>query len=217
MRPTLLLALASLVAAPFAQAQSLPSDTVHFAGVAYPTVIIGGQTWFATNLSTEVFANGDPLAAPRRPRRWVRTDVPAVSPCPWPWGGDVAPGLLYNGYAVLDPRGLCPAGWRVPSDADWDSLAQHLGPPTQAARQLKSLRWDGDDPLGFAAHPVGFRSRLDGTHVYAGTFAYFWSSTPQDEGIAVRHLALHFSHFYRGTQDPHMGFSVRCVQDTVPH
>lgn len=214
MRPLLLAVFTFAFAA--SRAQWLPSDTVYYAGIAYPTVVIAGQTWFKTNLASPTFTNGDPLASPRRPRRWARTDAPASSACPWPLGGDVAPGLLYNGYAVLDPRGLCPTGWRVPSAADWDTLALHLGPPTQAARQLKSLRWDGDDALGFTAHPVGFRSRLDGQLVYSGTITYFWSSTPQADGIAARHLALHFSHFYSSTQDPHMGFSVRCVQDAAP-
>ena len=28
-------------------------------------------------------------------------------------------GRLYNWYAVNDPRGLCPTGWHVPTDAEW--------------------------------------------------------------------------------------------------
>ncbi len=36
-------------------------------------------------------------------------------------------GYLYNGPVALDARGVCPTGWKVPSDDDWMMLEQHLG------------------------------------------------------------------------------------------
>ena len=38
-------------------------------------------------------------------------------------------GYLYNGYSVIDSRGLCPTGWRVPSDNDWQELELFIGMP----------------------------------------------------------------------------------------
>ncbi len=31
-------------------------------------------------------------------------------------------GLFYNWKAVDDTRGLCPDGWRIPSDTEWQQL-----------------------------------------------------------------------------------------------
>jgi uncharacterized protein (TIGR02145 family) len=37
-------------------------------------------------------------------------------------------GFLYNWYAVTDSRKLCPAGWHVPTDAEWTIMIQTLDP-----------------------------------------------------------------------------------------
>ena len=36
-------------------------------------------------------------------------------------------GILYNWHAVADAQGLCPTGWRVPTDDDWKALEMSLG------------------------------------------------------------------------------------------
>ncbi len=46
-------------------------------------------------------------------------------------------GKLYNWFAVVDTNGLCPQGWHVPSDADWDTLVKYLGGDS-AADKLKA-------------------------------------------------------------------------------
>ena len=35
-------------------------------------------------------------------------------------------GKLYNGFAAFDDRGLCPQGWRVPTDTDWNMLIDYM-------------------------------------------------------------------------------------------
>jgi len=47
-------------------------------------------------------------------------------------------GALYNWYAVTDTRNLCPAGWHVPSDAEWTKLTQQLGGLGVAGGKLKN-------------------------------------------------------------------------------
>ena len=36
-------------------------------------------------------------------------------------------GRLYSFYTILDDRKICPSGWHVPSDADWQILEIELG------------------------------------------------------------------------------------------
>jgi len=38
-------------------------------------------------------------------------------------------GGLYNGYAVVDSRGLCPAGFHVSTEAAWIDMELALGIP----------------------------------------------------------------------------------------
>jgi hypothetical protein len=45
---------------------------------------------------------------------------------------------LYNWYAVVDDNGLCPQGWHVPSDAEWDTLVTYLGGKDVAGNKLKA-------------------------------------------------------------------------------
>lgn len=41
-------------------------------------------------------------------------------------------GYLYNGNAVLDERNICPSGWHVPTDSDWENLIKTLGGPQRS-------------------------------------------------------------------------------------
>lgn len=51
-------------------------------------------------------------------------------------------GYLYNWYAVNDPRKLCPAGWHVPTDAEWTIMIQTLD-PSQAVTSANVLTFAG--------------------------------------------------------------------------
>lgn len=111
-------------------------------------------------------------------------------------------GLLYGYPAVVDPRGLCPEGWHVPTDADWAQLELALGMPVSEVDSLSpagSGAWRGeganvggqlkatttwDDPntganntSGFAAKASGQRAMPGAGYQGLGTMAAFWTST----------------------------------------
>ena len=114
-----------------------------YQGYDYEVVKIGSQCWFAENLRSEQFENGDPIS--------FNTNE----------GGD---GLLYTWYAVDDARGLCPSGWNVPSGADWSQLKNHLGGYNVAGEKMKSTDgWlnggNGTNTSGFNALPSGYWGR----------------------------------------------------------
>jgi uncharacterized protein (TIGR02145 family) len=85
-------------------------------------------------------------------------------------------GRLYNGYAVDDPRGLCPSGWHVPSDAEWTALTDALGGGKVAGKKMKSTAWDGTNSSGFSALPGGARDGSLGYFYDDGYYGYWWSS-----------------------------------------
>ena len=93
------------------------------------TVTIGTQIWAVANLNVNTFRNGDSIPEARTPQEWVAAGE-AGKPAWCYYNNDPANGLkygkLYNWYAVNDPRELAPAGWTLPSDADWAELTHYL-------------------------------------------------------------------------------------------
>ena len=109
-------------------------STVTFDGYTYDLVVIGDQCWFAENLRTTVFSNGDVIPAYLKIMNGYRNNGSYISA--WRRRYDcnhASPeidacdeiqalteyGRLYNWYAVDDTRGLCPSGWHVPSVRGW--------------------------------------------------------------------------------------------------
>jgi uncharacterized protein (TIGR02145 family) len=153
----------------------------------YKWVKIGDQTWLAENL---VYDNGCSK------KNWVnRQDLG--------WCGYYennkekyfSRGLLYqwsaamNGSSQAGAQGVCPSGWHVPSDEDFNKLELFLGADQseinisgwiesgKVGQKLKAFSWGGTDEYGFSAIPAGFRYS-DGSYNFAsaGEFTNFWSS-----------------------------------------
>lgn len=88
-------------------------------GNSYKPINLGSQTWFAENLRVRSYSNGDPIPyftdnKETYPRKGVYVQFEDNS-------------RAYNWYSVVDGRGLCPTGWRVPTKADWERLRTYLG------------------------------------------------------------------------------------------
>ena len=132
------------------------SPSVSWNGHEYGVVSIGGRCWFNENLRTATYANGDTIPA---------ASQDAISDS----GAQINPdedsdayldeyGRLYNGFAVLDDRNLCPTGWQVPSDADFLQLEHVLGAPWEDLNQ--EPMWSLD--IGESAN-VGGQLKTTGT------------------------------------------------------
>ena len=204
---------------------------VEYGGVVYPTIAVGNQCWFAENLRTTSFADGSPIpTAEALAAVWHTATVPlhcaygnAAST------GDVQ-GLLYNGYAVLDPRGLCPSGWHVPSDVEFRTLESYLGmaPSVLTATgwrsggQGKALKaspadepgWNGSNASGLTVLPGGLRSGVSGAFLQGGVSAYLFTSTlDADNRLLSRYLYVLSDGIYRGPARLTSGYNVRCMRD----
>ncbi len=103
-------------------------------GNIYETVIIGNQEWMSENLRVTKYNDGSdiPVIIDSKSRRDSQEGAYAIFPHHQVDGIDSdeamvdAYGKLYNWYAADDSRGLCPSGWRVPSDSDWAALLDYL-------------------------------------------------------------------------------------------
>jgi uncharacterized protein (TIGR02145 family) len=85
----------------------------------YATVTIGTQVWMTKNLDVDRYRNGDIIPEVKDSIAWANLKTGAW--CYYnndPELGKIY-GKLYNWYAVNDPRGLAPAGYHIPTDAEW--------------------------------------------------------------------------------------------------
>ena len=188
-----------------------------YQGHDYATVQIGEQCWFAENLRSENYKNGDAIPAGLGNSGWDSINSGASAVYEESASNLETYGRLYNWYAVDDARGLCPSGWHVPTDGEWTVLTDHLGGESVAGVQMKaSYGWSGGDngtnSSGFSGLPGGLRNS-DGYFYYAGGYGYWWSSSPIGSYAWYRNLFSSNEDVYRGTYDQRRGFSVRCVLD----
>lgn len=191
------------------------TSTVTFDGHAYSTVQIGTQCWFAENLRTTQYADNSAIPEVNNGTAWSTTNNGARAA----YNNDPSTyGYLYNWYAVDSAAGLCPTGWHVPTDGEWTTLANGLGGPTVAGREMKSSAsdnpsWDGTNSSGFSGLPGGFRLP-NGVFIHVGTNCFLWSTTPAGGGAAWgRSLSYLHDDLYQSGNLQTAGFSVRCLQN----
>ena len=192
-------------------------DPHSYQGYDYATVLIGDQCWFAENLRSENYENGDAIPAGLSDSEWENTSLGAVAV----YGENASNlneyGRLYNWYAVDDARGLCPSGWHVPTDGEWTVLTDDLGGWSVAGGKMKTTYgWygggNGTNSSGFSGLPGGGRDSA-GNFYEAGNSGVWWSSSPNGEGAWQRVLHNDFEAAGRFWGYPKLGHSVRCVRD----
>lgn len=182
------------------------------AGNAYWTVRIGDQCWMAQNLRTSVYRDGTAIPGVSEPSVWTRLRTGAWAHYDNEAAHDSTHGKLYNGFAVSHRAGLCPVGWHVPTDAEWDTLVRFL--EKDAGHLLKSASgWNGSNLTDFNALPSGNR-RVEGGFFNVGRSTVFWSSTANGPDQAwSRSLLTSYRDLFRFSNDRRYGYSVRCVMD----
>ena len=153
----------------------------------YKTITIGSQVWMAENLRVAHYCDGTKIPNVIKDKKWRNLSEGACCDYDGDEIYDKIFGKLYNWYAVNDNRKICPKGWHVPSDKDWDVLVNYLGGSGVAGGKMKEAKtkhWD-DTNIG-ATNLSGFRG-LPGGYRYAygncdfmDANAYWWTSTKFD-------------------------------------
>jgi uncharacterized protein (TIGR02145 family) len=131
-------------------------------------------------------------------------------------------GLLYNFYTV-ETKKLCPVGWHVPTETDWQELICFVGDEQSAAMYLKSLDFwtengNGLDEFCFSALPSGGR-KYTGAFDDLNNFGSWWSSTEEYSLDFKKEYAISFQmSFWNATviswiNKKQEGYTVRCVKN----
>ena len=106
----------------------------------------------------------------------------------------------------------CPAGWRVPTQAEIQSLDNTYFQWTNVNDISGGWFTDKNSGNNIFLPAAGWRNR-SGTLGNAGTLGYYWSNTSVDGGTRAR--TLNFGSTVVGVVGTNrvLGFSVRCVSD----
>lgn len=197
----------------------------------YRTVTIGTQTWMAENL------NYKPVGIDSGWCYDNSTDSCSKYGRLYTWAAamglnDSCNTKTCSTQVASIQQGICPAGWHVPSGAEWTLLTDTTLVDSTATTELKSIfGWlsipdsniaaDGSigyilvadssaDRYGFRALPAGYREK-NGAFDGDGIDAFFWTSSERLATTAFEHFlgtSLQFSSSLKST-----GISLRCLKN----
>jgi uncharacterized protein (TIGR02145 family) len=161
-------------------------------GNVYQTVRIGNQVWTAENLRTTKFNDGASIGSAYH---FYNNTTDAAAKKKW--------GALYEWSAVKTGK-LAPAGWHVPTNAEWDTLQNYLiaqgynyDGTTSENKIAKSMAATTDwqtcsepgalsndlsinNASGFSALPAGWRYWSGNVFKDQNSNAYWWTATARD-------------------------------------
>jgi uncharacterized protein (TIGR02145 family) len=210
-------------------------------GNVYNTVTIGSQVWMVENLNTTRFQNGDivPTTNPSTLNIIYETN-PKYQ---WAYDGDEHKvkkyGRLYTWYVAADSRNICPVGWHVPSDAEWNimqkylidnrynydglpqnnGIAKSLASPNEWGYSLERGAPSNNDfaecanKSGFSALPGGYRA-FDGLFVGFGSNGSWWSNSEETSYKAYyRYIRFNRNDLIKSSNMEFCGASIRCIKD----
>jgi len=193
---------------------------VDYEGKTYETVKIGNQIWMAENLNYAVSGSKCYDNKESNCDKYGRL---------YDW--QTATGISNDYKSNIKYRGICPFGWHIPSQVDWDELMRYADglsvweSPYKspiAGKYLKATSgWNnngnGQDTYGFAALPGGFSYPEDGgsnsgKSYDAGNFGLWW----------IANELYYFRRMYQygdgvdwdfSASNKRSFFSVRCLKD----
>jgi uncharacterized protein (TIGR02145 family) len=161
-------------------------------GNVYKTITLDDGVWMAENLKTTKYNDGTSIPMIKDIKAWKETKTPAFG-----WHKDDAVyrntyGAIYNWYAVATYK-LCPAGWHVPEEEEWNTLMDYAGTidlsgdnPAKlkeaGTAHWKSPNTGATNEIFFTALPAGQVSYFY-TDAEPGTMTNWWTSTEDRNGM----------------------------------
>jgi uncharacterized protein (TIGR02145 family) len=216
----------------------------------YKTKQIGTQTWMAENLNYNVsgskcYGEGGQLIVDDEggdtPIRTTLSNDEVKANCDkygrlYDWATAMVLPSSCNSTSCASRisakhKGICPDGWHIPSNADWDVLVNYAGGYSTAGTKLRTTSgWEltpfsvilvnGTDDYGFSALPGGY-GEPDGDFGGANYDGNWWSASEYDSDFAYFRYMFSWEEYVRGNimQETYFDHdksdlsSVRCVQD----
>ena len=198
-------------------------------GKVYRTVEIGDQVWMAENLNYSDSVKTPSLKGHSLCYR-SNAEYCDVAGRLYFWAAAIDSVKLANdadnpldcGYGKIctlpdTVYGICPPGWHLPSNVDWETLLTAVGGQSTAGKLLKSqVGWNDDgngtDAFGFSALPAA--GWFSNGFQYDGNYTSFWSASENGTSSAYcLDLLYDRENASPVTSSKAFGHSVRCVKD----
>lgn len=195
----------------------------------YNTVTIGSQIWMAENLRTTKYNNNSPIPNITTQSGWINLTGPGYC---W-YNNEIkykpTLGALYSWYTINTGK-LCPTGWHVPTDEEFNTLEIYLGMDpavvnikewrgTDQGKQMKSTTgWinegNGTNTSGYKGLAGGYLQGATGNSYGLGELTYWWSSTEASKDYAwYRRLDAPNDDVYKAYTSKRGGKYVRCIKN----
>lgn len=200
-------------------------------GNVYKTTQIGNQVWMAENLRTTKYRNNSDIPHVADSVAYLTLTGPAYS-----WFRNNAAnkpmGALYSWFTVATGN-LCPQGWHVPTNAEFQTMEVVAGVPADSVdawgwrgngvgTKLKdSIGWlntNGTNTLGFSGQGTGYRAWTNAEFRGKNEISYYWSAT--DDAVNAKPTVAYYRrldagspYIYKATTGKAGGKSVRCVKN----
>lgn len=118
-------------------------------------------------------------------------------------------------------NGICPQGWHIPSNEEWDILLKYL----DKSVNTEQSGWSGNEiasKLTLALKmtdekgAVYYGNSVSNWYFYLNRISYFWTSTPFSSASAwSRSITSESPQVYRGPGDIKIGMCIRCIKDDL--
>ena len=193
-------------------------SSVTYGGQTYSSVEIDDQCWMAENLNIGTRIDGDTDQTNNSTIEKYCYDDDTDN-CDT-YGGLYQWDEMMQYVTTEGTQGICPAGWHLPTDAEWTTLTNFLGGESVAGGKMKEEGLDhwqtpntgATNSSGFTGLPGGFRGP-DGSFSNLTDAAYFWSSSEDGANAWSRFLYYGSAQVHQYTDDKPNGLSVRCLRD----
>jgi uncharacterized protein (TIGR02145 family) len=158
------------------------------------TIAIGTQTWLKYDLNV----------VPKNGKSWCYNEEPANC---------ALYGRLYNWAAA---KTVCPKGFHLPTNADWNKLMSFAGGESSTSKLKATSGWNengnGTDNYGFSAVPSGYRNS-NGSFTHLGVYGRWWSANDKENSASVYEMSYKNDGIGKGKFNKECGFLVRCVKN----
>ena len=190
-------------------------------GNTYQIFRMDSTEWITSNLKTTRFSNGDSIPTTKNSNTTLTNDTNKLYR--WAPAGDNEriknQGCLYTWATIIDNRGLCPTGWKVPSDNDWKILVDKIYTETNSIPVTETENPNFIYKKKLENHEIPFIKDMEyaggrmitGNYIFEQSFAYYWSSTIDFKNFA-------WMWYFSPTTVNHYNFevngglSVRCIR-----
>jgi len=188
-------------------------DEIRYEGQTYHTVLIGTQCWMKENLNvgTMIQSSSDQLNNSILEKYCYNNDTSNCSM----YGGFYQWDEAMQYVTTLGIRGICPEGWHIPTQSEFQVLASSVSGDGNALKRQDQGTGGGlgTNTSGFSALLVGYRY-TDASFYAFNDNAFLYSSSPGSSTEAYyMYLESNTSTIGYYPNNRLYGMNIRCVKD----